>query len=315
MIVVVAAAMATTGCARQSALPPPPHVVIRLITGTPGGGVLQLAEGLASVYRQSLPNITVETFSSPGAVANIEAILRNHADLGFVFADVTYTAFVGRLGEAAAPDDSIRAIAALQATAVHLVVRPNSPIRTVSDLRGRRVGVGPPGSGTALTAELVLGAFGIALPEVRAEALSFDDAARHIVDGTLDAMFDDAIYPTDAIRMATQAGARLMPLTGPPIDQLRHDYPFFRPAIIPRDSYPDMTQATRTIGVDSILVCRRDLDDALVYELTRFFFQALPTLSFSQDALRSMDLEQAPATPIPLHAGAARYYRERELMR
>jgi TRAP-type uncharacterized transport system substrate-binding protein len=76
-----------------------------------------------------------------------------------------------------------------------------------------------------------------------------------------------------------------------------------------------VTQSTRTIGVDSILVCRRELDEGLVYELTKFFFQALPTLSFSQDALRSMDLEQAPATPIPLHAGAARYYRERELMR
>jgi hypothetical protein len=92
-------------------------------------------------------------------------------------------------------------------------------------------------------------------------------------------------------------------------------YPFFRSTLIPRDSYTGVTEAVRTIGLDSVLVCRKDLDEELVYKLTKLFFEALPTLSFSEEALRFMDLDQAPATPIPLHEGSARYYREQELMR
>jgi len=106
-----------------------------------------------------------------------------------------------------------------------------------------------------------------------------------------------------------------MPIAGPPIDRLRHEYPFLRVTAIPRGTYPGDVPTIRTIGVDSLLVCRRDLDEQLVYDLTRRFFDALPSLSSSQGALRFMDLDQAPATPIPLHEGAARFYRERELLR
>jgi TRAP transporter TAXI family solute receptor len=115
--------------------------------------------------------------------------------------------------------------------------------------------------------------------------------------------------------MALRAGARLLPITGPSVERLHREYPFFQAAVIPPNSYPGVTGAIHTIGVDSLLVCRRDLDEALVYELTKGFFEALPELSASIEALRLMDLHQSPATPIPLHAGAARYYRERELER
>ena len=129
-------------------------------------------------------------------------------------------------------------------------------------------------------------------------------------------MFDTAIYPAASVtRGHSRPAPACMPLAGPPIERLRHEYPFLRVTVIPRDTYPGGATTIRTIGVDSLLVCRRDLDEALVYDLTRRFFEALPSLSSSQGALRFMDLDQAPATPIPLHDGAARFYRERELLR
>jgi TRAP transporter TAXI family solute receptor len=150
---------------------------------------------------------------------------------------------------------------------------------------------------------------------VQVEQLQFNDAADRLVNGTLHAMFDTAIYPAASVTQATREGARLVPIAGPAIERLRHEYPFLRVTVIPRDTYPGGSQTIRTIGVDSLLVCRRDLDETLVYDLTRRFFEALPSLSSSQGALRFMDLDQAPATPIPLHDGAARFYRERELLR
>ena len=103
-------------------------------------------------------------------------------------------AFVGRLDGASGPYDHLRGVAVLQLTPVHLIVGRDAGIRAVGDLRGRRIGVGPPGSGTALTAELILRAFGIGPSAVHTEALPFNEAARRIVDGTLDAMFDNAIW-------------------------------------------------------------------------------------------------------------------------
>jgi TRAP transporter TAXI family solute receptor len=313
LVVAAASAVAACGIERPSAASTA-RPTVRVITGTRGGGILPFAESLATVYRQGLPDVTVEVKPSPGAVANADAIQNGDADVGFIFADVTYTAFVGGLSNAA-PYDRLRAIAVLQIPAVHLVVRPGSGISGIADLRGRRVGIGPPGSGTALTVELLLGAFGLSRADLRADTKPFDDAAREMIQGNLDAMFDDAIYPAEAIRTVTAAGARLMPIVGPSVDRLRHTYPFFRVTTIPPHSYPSVTEPVRTIGVDTVLVCRRDLGEGLVYELTRLFLEALPTLSSSQEALRYMDLDQAPAAPIPLHEGAARYYRERELMR
>jgi len=312
-IIAVAAALLVCACTAPPA-PPRPRPVIRLSSGPTGGGFYPLGESLAAAYSRLLPDVTVEHHPSTGAVTNAELIQAGEADLGFVFADVSYVAFVGGLK----PDqafDRLRGVAVLELTPVHLVVRRDSGVSNVRDLRGRRVAVGPPGSGTALTADIVLRAYNIKLSDVHTESLQFDDAARRLVAGHLDAMFDDAIYPTEAVRMAAAAGAWLMPLAGSPIDTLRHEYPFFRAAVIPRNAYPGVTESIHTIGVDSLLVCRRDLDEELVYQLTRRFFDALPMLSSSRNALRLMDLDQAPATPIPLHDGAARYYRERELFR
>jgi|RhiMetdeSRZDD1v2_1073273.scaffolds.fasta_scaffold29017_3 uncharacterized protein len=288
---------------------------VRFATGTPGGGFYPVGQGLARAYARLMPDVKVEVHATPGAVANVEAIQRGDADLGIAFADVAYIAYIGRLNGAAEPFDRLRGVAMLQLTPVHLVVGRDTGIASVSDLRGRRIGVGPPGSGTGLTAELILQAFGIRPEDTRAEPLPFNDAARRLIDGSLDAMFDNAIFPAESVRMATEAGARLLPLTGHAIERLRQEYPFLRLTVIPRETYPALAGPVHTIGVDSLLVCRSTLDEAIVYDLTRRFFDALPSLSSTQDALRFMDVEQAPATPIPLHDGAARYYRERELLR
>ena len=308
------AALCSSDCARHPVASRPPAPTIRLSTGPPGGGFYPLGESLAQAYAKSLTSVVVETRPSAGAVANVEAIQRNDADVGFTFADVAYVAYVRGLGGVSQPYSRLRAIAVLQLTPLHFVVRAGSGITTISDLRNRRVSMGPPGTGTSLIVQLLLEAFGVPLSTVHVEPLQFNEAARRLVAGTLDAMFDDAIYPAESVRIATKGGARLLPLVGPSIERLRHEYPFFRNAVIPQGSYPGVTQVIHTIGVDSLLICRRDLDESVVYDLTKHFFEALPALSSSLEALRFMDLDESPATPIPLHDGAARYYRERELL-
>ena len=289
--------------------------LVRLTSGTPGGGFFPIGDGLARAYATSLPFVDVRLQESAGSVSNVEAIERGEADMGLAFADVAYMAFTGRLDGQPARFEQLRGMAVLELTPVHLVVRADSGIRTVADLRGRRVGVGPPGSGTGLTAKLVLKAFGIESTSVRMESLRYNDAAMRLRDGGLDGMFIDGSYPLESVRNATSLGGQLLSLGGAAIDQLRRDYPFLRRTVIPGGTYPGQPAPIHTIGVETLLVCRRTLDESLVHDLTRSFFDILPLLSAQQDSLRMMDLDQAPATPIPLHEGAARYYRELELVK
>jgi TRAP transporter TAXI family solute receptor len=289
---------------------------VRMTTGTPGAAFLPLGDALAQAYALVLPSVAIEIQESPGAVRNVQALQHGEADIGFTFADVAYFAYIGELREEPRPFDRLRGIAVLQMTPLHLMARPEAGIRSIRDLRGRRVGIGPPGSGTALTAGLLAEEFGIAAAEWDEEMLPFNEAARRLADGSIDAAFVNAAYPAESVAVATRSGSTLVPVDGPVIDRLRGEYPFLRLTFIPAGTYANQPAPVRTVGVDSLLVCRADLPDEIVYSLTKALFEeVLPIVSSQRVSLRQLDLDQAPATPMPLHAGATRYYRERELTR
>jgi TRAP transporter TAXI family solute receptor len=312
-LISIAALLLAGACTQTPSEPASRVTVVRFSTGAPGGGFYPFGAALADAFAKTLRDISIEVKPSTGAVANVQAIQRGEADIGLAFADVAYLAYVGQLDGERARFDQLRAIAVLQLTPVQLVARGGSGIASVSDLRGRRVSVGPPGSGTALTARLIFEAFGIAAGAVHTESLSFNDSSVRLTNGTLDAMFDTAIYPAESAARALRAGARLVPITGPAVEQLRREYPFLKPTLLPRETYPGAAAIT-TVGVDSLLVCHRALDETVVHDLTAQLFQALPSMS-SFRRLRLTELDEAPAAPIPLHDGAARYYREQELLR
>lgn len=313
-------ALLTAACAdpsRAGELPASsaPVTHIRLTSGIPGAGFHPLGAALRDSFARVLPSIAIDIQESPGAVRNLQALQRGQADLGFAFADVAYMAYTGGLDEEPKPFDRIRGIAVLQLTPLHLIVRQGSGIERLEDLPGHRVSLGPVGSGTALTSSIVVRAFGIDPDDLRMERRPFNDATDRLLAGSIDAAFVDAAYPADAVVHATRAGARILPVDGPAVSQLRSTYPFLRVTAIPGGTYPHHGQHVATVGIDSVLVCRADLPEELVYQLTRALFDSLPSLSAARTWLQEMDVAKAPATPIPLHDGARRYYRERELTR
>jgi TRAP transporter TAXI family solute receptor len=304
-----------TACAPGTAREQTAQLPLRVITGLSGGGYHALSHALAKAYATVLPQLDIRILEGSGALSTVMAIERGDADLGFTLADVAYMASIGQLDERPSPSTNLRGVSLLQLSSLHLVVGPHTDLKRVADLRHRSVAVGPPGAGAGIIAKIVLTAFGIEPQSIRAETLPNSEAARRLIGGTLDAMFVSSTYPAEAVTEATNAGARLVSLEGPAIELVRQTYPFLKPSLIPGRIYRGHANALRTVGVDALLVCRRDLDETLVYELTRHFFEQLSSLSAEFESLLSLDLAQLPATPIPLHAGAARYYRERELYR
>jgi len=268
--------------------------------------------GLAKRYSQLMPNANVELSPVRGAVSIVNALQNGDADVGLASVDVTYLAFHGLLEGTPTPFDNLRGIALLQVTTIQVLVNPNSTIQGVGDFAGRRICV-TEGSGMSVLAKPILLAFGLDPRTVRLEAVEPEQAFSRLMAGTLDAILYRNTYPSPRVTDAIRRGARLIPIMGPAVDRLRRDYPFIRLAVMPADAYPGLNKSVKTIAVDTVLLCRRELEPAVVYQLAKGFFAELPNLSIL-GSLRFLDLDQAPAVPIPLHDGAARYYREVELL-
>lgn len=293
----------------------PPVTLLTIATGGTGGVYYPLGGALAQIYTQRLPGVTASAQATVASVFNVQAVDQGKADLAFTQGDVAYLAYANGTPSRRQPHANLRGLAVLYVNTVQVVARARSDIGSIHDLRGRRVGVGAPGSGTEVAARIVIEAHGLRYEDVQPDFLSFAEVAAQFQDGTLDAGFLVASYPVAALTdAATTVGVRLLPVGADAVARIRERYPFYRPVTIPAGTYRGQDEPVPTVGVDNLLVCRADLDEALVYRLTRIFFEALPELARTHAAARAVDPAAAAASPLPLHPGAARYYRERGLL-
>jgi uncharacterized protein len=272
-----------------------------------------LTEPLAARYRQVLSSVDVQSVPAPNSTDVIAAIQKGAADLGVAFTNDTYAGYWAK--EEPGLSSQLRGVALLQPLSQYVVVRPGAGIRAVSDLDGRVVAVGPPSSSSSTLGRMLLDAFAVRPSSIKVISTRAA-AAAGLEDGSIDAAFlPGFVYPDEVISPIMRKGAYLIPVEGPAVERLRDSNPFVRLTVIPRHVVPGQDRVVPSVGIDMMVVCRRDLDDALVYEVTKELFIAFPSLSGVEATLRFLNFEEAAATPIPLHPGAARYFRERELSR
>jgi TRAP transporter TAXI family solute receptor len=309
LTVVGVTALVLVGC--SGAAPPPPPRAIRIVSAVQGGSPFNRT--LASVYAAATPApaLAPEVIKSPGVVESLEMLERDEGDVAYSFTNVVYAGFVGQLAGQAAPYTRLRGIALLQRAALHVLVGPRSPVRVMEDLRGRRLKFSGPGAALVLTVESVLPAFGLDPGQIGPDGTSGPDiAGSELLEGD-DAFVVLGIPPAVPVTDAVKAGARLLPLKGQGVDRLLSDDPFYSAMLIPAETYPGLRGPVVTIGVNGVLVCRADLPDDLVYRLTKALYEG-PT-GVEPSLAQWLEPSSGAATPIPLHPGAARYYREREL--
>ncbi len=304
LVALAIAAIAVSGCATEGAPRPPRRSLVFYVLPVQAPVLTAtLAKALSSV----LPDVDVR-FVDRDRGEFVTALQQGDVDVTILFADVAYLAFVGQLGGQSY--DRLRGIATLNPNPLYLVVRRGSAIRKLEDLQGRRVGIGRPGASTALTASAVLETLDL---RVQASHAAVGEALAALSAGELDALFVGGVSPADQIRAAVASNVDVLSFSPATIARLQRRNPFLRGMVIPRD----LAKGERglTIGLDGLLVSRSGLDADIVYGVTKAFFQALPELSaFDAPPLRQMNPEDASATPIPLHEGAARYYREQGAM-
>ncbi|MEL7273349.1 MAG: TAXI family TRAP transporter solute-binding subunit [Pseudomonadota bacterium] len=257
--------------------------------------------------------------SSRGSVDNVNAINSGLRNSGFAQSDVAYWAYTGTgTMEGKEPAKDLRTIAALFEEHIHLVALKDSGINGVADLKGKRVSLDEPGSGTYVDAKLILEANGLGVSDVTAEALKGGAAAEALRNGKIDAFFVVAGYPTGAlVELASAAEIKLVPIDGDGAKALADKYGFFSQSEIPAGTYQGV-DATNTVAVGAQWFTSAKEDEELIYNITKALWNA--------ESRKLLDVGHAKGktiTPdtalagigVPLHPGAERFYKEAGLLK
>jgi TRAP transporter TAXI family solute receptor len=311
LLVVAVLAAVTGGCEEDA--PPATPAALRIATGGRGGVYYAYGEGFAGVVRDHWRGQDATVLETAASVENLHLVSGGKADVAFTLADAAALGVRG--GGPFTGPQPIQALARLYDNYVHLVVRADSGIRTPADLRGRPVSTGAPGSGTDLIAIRLLGLVGLdPARDVDRQQLGVDDSVRALAAGELDAFFWSGGLPTRAITLAAgEVPIRLIDLDGF-VGPLRDRYgEFYAERTIPASAY-GLETAVSTIGVPNYLVVATRMDERVAHELTELLFAHRDSLARAHPEALRLNRRTAIGTyPVPLHPGAARYYRETKL--
>ena len=265
-----------------------------------------------------VPNLIASAVSSRGSVDNVNAIISGLRNSGFAQSDVAYWAYTGTgTMEGKEPAKDLRTIAALFQEHIHLVALKKSNINSVKDLKGKRVSLDEPGSGTYVDAKLILESNGLSTSDVKAEALKGKAATDALRNGKVDAIFVVAGYPTGAIvELASAVDIKLVPIDGAGAKALTSKYGFFSESPIPSGTYEGVDQVN-TVAVGAQWFTSAKEDSELIYQITKALW--------NKESRKLMDVGHAKGktiTPdtalsgvgVPLHPGAEKFYKEAGLL-
>jgi TRAP transporter TAXI family solute receptor len=298
----------------------------RIGTGPTGASYFPVGAMLASIISNppgsrdcasggscGVPGLIAVSQTSQGSVDNVEAVGSGQLDSGLCQADVAYWAYGGTGPfQSRAPMKSLRAIAGLFLESLHLVVRREAGIRSVAQLRGKRVSLGAQGSGTLITARQVLAAYKLSEKLVKPSYLSAAAAADQMRAGQLDAFFQVAGAPVPAIAdLAMAMPIDMVPFEGEIAAGLRASYPFLAIDLIAASTYVGIAD-TVTLGIPALWLTTAEADEELIYGITKALWHPSTRKVLDQTPI-GRQIRYVTATvnlPVPLHPGAARYYAE-----
>ncbi|MDN3713569.1 TAXI family TRAP transporter solute-binding subunit [Paracoccus cavernae] len=262
-----------------------------------------------------VPGLIATAVASNGSVGNINAINGGQMEAGFTQSDVAYWAQTGTgLWEGQPAVEKLRLIANLYPESIHLVARADAGIESVADLKGKRVSLDEPGSGTLVDAKIILEGYGLSEADVKAEYLKPDQAADRMRDNAMDAFFFVGGYPAGAIaELSSQHDIKLVPIDGEAADKLREKYNFFAADSFPAGTYKGQDADVATISVGAQLVTSADQSDELIYNITKALYNESTQKFFAAGHAKGKQITLDSATlgaGIPFHAGAEKFYKE-----
>ncbi len=262
---------------------------INIATGGTAGTYYPIGGAIAEVLNKNGMNASAQ--STGASVANINMLKDKQVELAIVQNDITYYAVNGEeMFKESGKVENLKGIASLYPETCQFIVREDSGIKAIPDLKGKRVAVGAAGSGAEANARQILEAYGITYDDVDEQFLSFAEGSYALKDGTVDAAFVTAGYPTASVQdVASQNKIRLLPVGDEQIKILAEKYPFYTKTTVPAGTYQGFDEEIQTVSVMAILVANDKIDAALGEKVTKAIFDNVDKIAAAHSAGKNIN--------------------------
>jgi uncharacterized protein len=303
--------IAASACLMMGAVSAQAQTNLSIATGGTGGTYYPLGGGLAELISSEIDGYKAVAEVTGASVENMGLIHRQDSDLAIALADTVHQAYYG--GERFNGNKlNVLALASLYPNAIQIVALADSGITSLEDLKGKRVSVGAPGSGTEVNAKALLESNGMSFEDFDVRSLNFNESADALRDGDIDAGFWSVGPPTSSIvSLATTRDIALVSLSKQEVANAREAVPVFAPYTLRAGIYEGLEAPTSSIGIPNVLTVNSAMSEDLAYKITKLLFEKVEALRAIHPAANDTTVEfSLESTPIPLHPGAVRYYEE-----
>lgn len=314
-IVMLALLVVITGCTPQAAKEETPEaegpketVYLTFASGSVGGAYYSLGGAIADTMSR-VPGFQCVSESTGASIENGRLVGSGESQFGFMMSDAAYKAANGI--DPFKEKVPLKALFTMYPAPQHILTLKGSGIKSVPDMKGKRVSVDAAGSGCEATSKEILKAMGMSYDDIKVAFLSQPEAATAIKDGNIDALFWNFAYPGAVVMdVASVRDIELIPLPEDVMDKLAEEFPYYRKGRIPAGTYKGVDEDIPALEVGNVIVVHEDMDDELAYTITKTLFDNVKSLAEVHPAAAQMDPETAWQTSIELHPGAEKYFKE-----
>lgn len=287
-----------------------------LATGGTAGTYYPFGGAMAKIWNSKIKDMNVTAQTSGASAENVRLVNKKEVELALVQSDTLDFAFNAK-ENFKEPLKAMNAVAVLYPEIIQVVVGAASPIKSIADLKGKKVGVGAPGSGTEANFRQLLDAYGMKKEDVNPQFLSFSESAEAYKDKHIDAFIVTAGIPNAGIMdVATQNEIRILNIPADITAKLTKKYPFLAAVKVPANTYKGQTAEVSTVAVNAVLICGSSLSEKMVYNLTKALFENQAELASAHAKGKELNIKTAvKGVSIPYHPGAVKYYKEKGLIK
>jgi len=288
-----------------------------LATGGTSGTYYPYGGALAQIFNTKVQDMNVTAQATGASSENLRLVGKDEADLAIVQNDVLDYAYNGTKLFEGKQIKGLATVATLYREVVQIAVSPESKINTIADMKGKKISVGDAGSGVEANATQILASANLTFADLNASHLSFKESGNAYQDKQIDGFFVTAGIPNAAIQEITaMQKIKMVSLDAKTVEQLVKQYPYYTPFTITKETYKGMAADATTVAVKATLIVRDDLDETVVYNLTKALFENQAELAKSHAKGKELDIKEAvKGISVPLHPGAKRYYVEKGILK
>ena len=282
---------------------------LNIATGGTAGTYYPLGGALAELLNQNIKGMNASAQSTGASVANVNMLKDGSVDIAFIQNDIAYYAANGKEMFKDNKVENIRGIAALYPETVQFVTTADKGIKSIADLKGKKVAVGASGSGAEANARQILGAYGLTYDDIDVQYLSFGEAADALKDGNVDVGVVVAGFPTAAIQdLAANKSAALVNIDAEHADKLMKQYPYFTKITVPKGTYPGQEEDVNTVAVKCVIVTTDKLSDDLGEQIVKAIYEHLDRMKAAHAVGKYITKDTAlEGMSVKMNAGAEKY--------